>query len=218
MKPNIFVRILRALFVWRVRYPSRAEVVEKIAIAKEAGEPLAILTQEIGPSANNRPGKGNLLLADALGDMLNLVPNSTPVLAQFSVALAAQERGLRVTKTIGPPTPETRLDKSTMAYNSDTVITAQREWLTEHGTYPGGCLTFVLTWPDHAPRVQWLMERQGFSDIVFVPLWSYRSKNYFDRKALYPVMRWAAKVPGGTLIFRVYELMIRALFIYKGLI
>jgi hypothetical protein len=217
MKPNIVIRILRALFIWRVNYPSRAEVLEQLAKAKKDGLPVAILTHDIGLSKGNVPGKGNWLLASALAEMLKLVPNNTPVLAQTGVAIAGRKRGLQVTKMIGPPTLETRLDQSSMAYNSNTVIAVQRGWLAARGMFPH-CLVFVLTSPDHMPRVKWLMERQGFTNIIPVPLLSYRQRDYLDPNALYPAMRWAARVPCGIVIFRAYKLMIRTLFICKGLI
>jgi hypothetical protein len=143
---------------------------------------------------------------------------TVPVYAQLGVALACEVLNIKVHTVIRPPTEDTRLDRSTLEWNSDTVIQMQVRAIADAGYTPDNTLALVLTWPDHAPRVRWLMERHGFTEIVPVPLLSYRSKKYFDPQALYPVMRWSAKVPGGTLIFRVYELMIRVLFIYKGLI
>jgi hypothetical protein len=178
--------------------------------------PIVIVTHDIGLSRGNTAGTGNTLLAEALGDALGFVPHGTPILAQQGVALAARDLGIPVAYTIQPPTDNTPLDRSTMEWNSKTVIDMQIAWLNAHDRWPA--LLLVLTWPDHMPRVQWLMERAGCANMLPLPLRSYQAKNYFDRHALYAPMRWAARTFGGTLIFRAYEVLVRLLFKRKGLL
>ena len=137
-----------------------------------------------------------------------------PVVAQLGVALAAKKVGVRITKTIGPTKEGTALDRSTMSYKSLTVVEEQAAWLKENGQWPAHAV--VLTSPDHIGRVLKVMKKQGFKDMLPLPLSSLNQKDYLDGTSLYLSFRVGAKIPFGGYLYRLRELASRFLFLVRG--
>lgn len=200
------------MFVWRVRYPTLAELDCAVAVACAQGRDVVIVTQDVGFCRGDKPGCGNVLQARALKQVSARYP-TIPVLAQCLVSRAAQELGVIVAETIGPPSSDTPHDRSTGEYNTWTVVRAQKRWCEEHGKFPALALAIAL--PLHMGRVQWTMEKEGFT-VVPVPLLSLRSRDYADPESLYRSVRVSGKYPGGILVLYLRELAARLLFLWKG--
>ena len=206
------MRLLKCLFAWRVRYPNWEKFTQVISVALFDRRPVVIVTHDICMAAGNRPGRGNELLAEALKHVSDLFPD-IPILATIPVVLAAEMKGVKVTVVIHPPHCDTPMDRSTMEYNSKTVVEAQKRWLIERGQFPA--LALALTTPFHMPRVKWIMEKEGF-EVLPIPLPTPRQFDYMDRNSLYFSVRVAARVPGGLLLAYGRELCARLLFFWKG--
>ncbi|MDO8564789.1 MAG: hypothetical protein Q7R88_02220 [bacterium] len=208
----MIAKIWRCIFVWRVKYPSRTEFYRQVSEALAQGRPVVICTHDISLSKGNVPGRGNILLAEALKRVTQQYPK-IPVLAQLGVALAAEQLKIPVTQTIGPPKMDTRLDRSGEDYNSQTVVADQKRWCEENGMFPA--LAVTLTVPLHMPRVQWVMEKEGFT-VLPMPLVSMRQRDYLDVNSLYRSVRLAGKYWWGMPFLYAREMLGRLWFLKNG--
>lgn len=195
-----------------MKYPSWEELKRAVNFARLQNQKVVIVTHDVGLCKGNKPGCGNMLMAEALKRVAVRHPN-IPVLAQLGVSIAAKELGVLVTKTIGPPELDTPLNRSTGGYNSKTVIAEQKRWCAKHEMLPALALTLAI--PLHMGRVQWIMEKEEFT-VLPVPLLSLRSSDYTDKESLYLSIRVAGVVPGGILALYVREILARLLFLKKG--
>lgn len=209
---HILAALPKCFFVWRVRYPTLAELDCVIAAACAQDRNIVIVTQDVGFCRGDKLGHGNVLLAQALQRVARRY-STIPVLAQLLVSRAAQEIGVTVAKTTGPPSPDTPHNRSTDEYNTRTVVCAQKRWCEEHGKFPA--LALAISLPLHMGRVQWTMEKEGFT-VVPVPLPSVRSRDYTDEESLYFSVRVSGKYPGGIAILYLRELAARLLFLKRG--
>lgn len=206
-------KLLRCFVVWRVKYPEWSECDQRIAEALARGQKVVLLTHDIGLCKGNTPGRGNMRMARVLKDVQ--AAYDAPVLAQRGVALAAERIGVPITlvveSVIKAPRP---LDRSTMSYNSQTIVVSQKKWLEKHGMWP--VLALTLTTPFHMPRVQWIMEKEGFAYLLPIPLTSTRQWDYMDPDSLYLSVRIASRIPGGMLVSYSREILARLLSLAKG--
>ena len=81
-------RLLRCFFVWRVKYPSWEELERAVNFAHSQNQKVIIVTHDVGLCKGNKPGRGNMLMAQALKRVTDKHP-LVPVLAQLGVARAA---------------------------------------------------------------------------------------------------------------------------------
>lgn len=205
-------KLLRCFFFWRVRYPDWEEFKTRIQSAYSQGQPVVIVTHDVGLCVGNKPGGGNMLLAKALKRVTETYP-AIPVFAQLGVAMAARELGIPIAKVIGPPSADTPLNRSTGEYNTWTVINAQKHWCQEHRLFPALALTLAI--PLHMGRVTWVMEKEGFT-VLPIPLLSVRGRDYTDKKSLYRSIRISGAVPCGILVLYAREILAWLLFLKRG--
>lgn len=205
----------RWLFVWRVPYPTRKELDENIKRCRSQSLRVIVVTQEIGLCKGLVPGRGNGLLANALYNFNVRYPD-VPILAQVGAARAAMLIDIPIAQVIGPPEADTPNDRSTLAYSTESVVRDQATWMRLHGYDPARDLALYLTTPDHAPRTRWVMEKQGFKNLLVLPLCSYRQRDYFDPTSLYLSVRLGARSWLGVIPWYLREVISRPLFFLKG--